>query len=94
MKREQIISSIVSTLKKYKVPKAYLFGSFARKEKKYHDVDIAIEVPPGKFSLLDLIGLEQDIESTIGKKADVITIRSMNPRLKPYIEKDLVLLYA
>ena len=88
MKREQIIRTIKEILSGYGITEAYLFGSFARKEK-YRDIDIAIEPPKGKFSLLDLVGVEQELEDEIGKNVDVIMLRSIKPRLKPYIEKDL-----
>ncbi|MFP3950001.1 MAG: nucleotidyltransferase family protein [Candidatus Micrarchaeia archaeon] len=93
MKRQEIIKKITSSLVKHGVPKAYLFGSFARKEKEYNDIDIAIEPPKGKFSLLDLIGVEEDISGKVHAKIDIVTLRSISPRLKPYIKKDMVLLY-
>jgi predicted nucleotidyltransferase len=89
MKREQIIQTIRRTLKRHGVRKAYLFGSFARGEKKYHDIDIAITPPAGKFSLLDLVGLEQEMEGATAKKIDLMTLRSIRPAFKPYIKKDL-----
>lgn len=88
MKREQIIRTIKEVLSGHGIIEAYLFGSFARKER-YHDIDIAIEPPKGKFSLLDLVGVEQELEDEIGKNVDIVILRSIKPRLKPYIEKDL-----
>ena len=89
MKREKIVATIRSVLKKHGIEKAYLFGSFARNEKKYKDIDIAIEQPKGKFSLFDLVGVEQELEDRIGTKADVAILRSLKPALVPYIMKDL-----
>jgi predicted nucleotidyltransferase len=88
MTREQIIKTIKKVLIGYGIRKAYLFGSFARKEK-FHDIDIAIELPKRKFSLLDLVGIEQDLKDETGKKVDVVILRSIKPRLRAYIEKDL-----
>lgn len=90
MKRNEIITKIGRTLRANGVRKAYLFGSFARNEKKYHDIDIAIELPKGSFSLLDLIGLEQELSKKVSKKVDLMTLRSISPYVKPYIKKDLV----
>jgi len=89
MKRDKIIEMIKNTLKEYGIQKAYLFGSFARKEKKYHDIDVVIE-PPKDFSLLDLVHVENVLQDKICKKFDVLTFRSISPYVKPYIEKDLV----
>jgi predicted nucleotidyltransferase len=58
MKRDIIIKTIKDTLLRQGIQKAYIFGSFARKERKYHDIDIAIEPPEG-FSLLDLIHVDR-----------------------------------
>ena len=72
------------------IPHAYLFGSFARRERTYRDIDIAIDTPDGKFSLLDLVGIEQELEDSTGKKVDVVIYRSLKPRLKENIKNDLV----
>lgn len=90
MKREKIVATIISVLKKHRIRKAYLFGSFARNEKKYKDIDIAIEPPKGKFSLFDLVGVEQELEDRIGTKTDVAILSSLKPALVPYIQKDLM----
>lgn len=88
MKRIDIIAAIREKLRASGVKKAYLFGSFARGEKVYRDIDLAIEPPKG-FSLLDLVGLEQEIGDKVGKRADVSVLRSIKPALLPYIRKDL-----
>ena len=89
MKREIIIEKIKEVLKGHGVQTAYLFGSFARKERTYHDIDIAIDPPKNKFSLLDLVGIEQELQDQTGKKVDVVIYRSIKPRLKSNIDKDL-----
>lgn len=89
MKREKIIETTREILKKHGVLRAYLFGSFARKERACHDIDIAIDPPEGKFSILDLVGMEQELEDKTGKKVDIVLYRSIKPRLKANIDKDL-----
>ena len=88
MRREQVIKTIKKVLNEHGIKEAYLFGSFARREQ-YNDIDIAIEPPKGKFSLLDLVGVEQELEDETGKNIDVVILQSIKPRLKSYIEKDL-----
>jgi len=90
MKRKQIIETIKKVLTAHGVGAAYLFGSFARKERRVHDIDVAIKPPTGKFSLLDLIGVEQELQDKTGEKIDLVIIDSIKSRLRPYIEKDLV----
>jgi predicted nucleotidyltransferase len=43
-----------------------------------------------KVDLLELIGLEQELSKLLGIKVDLITLRSVNASLKPYIESDLI----
>jgi len=87
--RKEIIEMIKNTLRNYGITKAYIFGSFARESRRYHDIDVAIEPPENKFSLLDLIGAEQELEDKLGKKVDIVIYRALKPRLKSYIDKDL-----
>ena len=89
MRREQILLAIKRTLKKHRIKKAYLFGSFARGEKNYQDIDIAI-TPPRNFSLMDMAGILVEIEETTAKKVDLISTRAIHPRIAPRIRKDMV----
>lgn len=89
MKREKIIEILKNTLQEYGIKKAYLFGSFARNEKKFNDIDVVIE-PPNEFSLLDLAHVENELNDKTKKKFDLLTFRSISQYIKPYIEKDLV----
>ncbi|OGP64104.1 MAG: hypothetical protein A3K22_02310 [Deltaproteobacteria bacterium RBG_16_42_7] len=91
MNREKLVSTIKEILQSAGVKKAYLFGSFARDEKKYHDIDIAIK-PPKEFSLLDLAHLENVLEGKTKKKIDLGTIDSIHPLVKQYARKDFVAL--
>jgi predicted nucleotidyltransferase len=58
-----------------------LFGSVARGEDRPEsDIDLLVELRPGR-SLLDLIGLENDLTALFGRKVDVATRRSLKPRV-------------
>lgn len=91
MNRENLVRTIKETLQSSGIKKAYLFGSFARNEKKYHDIDIVIK-PPKDFSLLDLAHLENVLEDKTNKKFDLGTIDSIHPLVKKYVKKDLIVL--
>ena len=91
MRREQIIRAIQTTLKKHGVKEAYLFGSFARGEKKYRDIDIAIR-PPERTSLLDLAHMENVLEEQTHKKIDLGTIDSIHPLVRRHVNADRVAL--
>ena len=67
-----------------------IFGSYARNEHTdKSDLDVLIDFPTN-LDLFELIGLEQDLPEALGISVDLITIKSVNDRLKPYINKDLV----
>lgn len=67
-----------------------VFGSYARgEENEKSDLDILIDFEKN-VHLLELIGLEQELSDLLGIKVDLITLRSVNASLKPYIESDLI----
>ncbi len=76
---------IMGILKKNEVKKAALFGSVVTGEATdKSDIDILIEFN-GRKSLLDLVGLEQELEEKLGRKVDVITYKSVHPLLRKSI---------
>ncbi|MBI4155410.1 nucleotidyltransferase family protein [Candidatus Woesearchaeota archaeon] len=83
---EKIKKRILPILKEYNVVRAGIFGSYARGEaKKKSDIDILIEVRGRKFSLLDLVGLEQELRKKLGKNVDLLTYKGINHLLKDQI---------
>lgn len=77
-------------LKKYNIQQAYVFGSYARGEAdSSSDLDIAVEIT-GKTESFDLIGLQQDLEEKLKIEVDVVTLRSMHPKLRANVKADLV----
>jgi len=82
---EEIKGIIIDTLKKFGVKKASLFGSVVRGETTMEsDVDLLVEFK-GRKSLLDLVRLKTRLEELLGRKVDVLTYKSINPRLKKRI---------
>ena len=77
-------------LKKAGVLRSSIFGSFARGEAgPESDVDILVEFPDGK-SMFDLIELEARLGSTLGKKVDVVTYRSIHHLLRDRILREQI----
>jgi predicted nucleotidyltransferase len=67
-----------------------IFGSYARGEQTdKSDLDILIDTD-ARFTLLDLIGIEQELTHLLSVKVDLVTKRSLSPYFKSYIEKDLL----
>ena len=87
---QEIRQKAIPILKASGVTRSSVFGSYARGDQRDDsDIDILVELPKGK-SLLDLIGLEMDLQDALGKKVDVGTYRSVSKYVKEYVEKDQV----
>ena len=81
---------IKETLRKYEPSLVGIFGSYARNEQtSSSDIDILVDFHH-QINLLDLIGLEQELSEQLGIKVDLVTLRSINEQLKPYIQQDLI----
>ena len=82
-KIEKMKSKIVRILERAGVVRAGIFGSYARgEEKKNSDVDILIEFDG---SLLDLVGLEMELNKILGVKVDLLTYGGVSSYLKDRI---------
>jgi hypothetical protein len=84
---EQMIRQILPVLKQAEVKKAALFGSYVRGDNTTNsDVDILVDLPRGK-TLLDLIGIKQDLEEILQRKVDIVEYEGIHPLLKNSILK-------
>jgi uncharacterized protein len=88
--------TIIKCLMPVNPDKIGVFGSFARNENNVKsDLDILLFLnKDNKVSLLTLIDAEQKLSETLGIKVDLITERSLNPLVRPYIEKDLKIIFG
>ncbi len=78
---EELKLKIIKILKKNKIKKAGIFGSYARGEqKKNSDIDIIIE--PAKGMGLEFIGVKLELEDKLGRKIDLVTYKGIHPFLK------------
>lgn len=88
-KIKQVIEDQKTILaKNYGVSKIGIFGSFAFGDfSPKSDIDILIErSPKSKMSYFDLIDIEDNLSSKLGRKVDLVTKSS----LKPYIKNDIL----
>ncbi|WP_319508198.1 nucleotidyltransferase family protein [uncultured Methanolobus sp.] len=71
-----------------------LFGSFSRGEQTPNsDIDLLVSFSRGK-SLIDHIRIENDLETLLGTKVDLVTEKSLNPYIAPMVRKDLRRVYC
>ena len=62
-----------------------IFGSVARgDDHEGSDIDLLIDMPVGT-SLLQIVGLQHDIEDVLGMRVDLCTERELHPSLRPRI---------
>ncbi len=89
-----IIKNVESTMEKYNVKKAELFGSVSRGDfTTKSDVDILVDFNqvPGGWTLMSMI---YELESKLGKKVDLVTTGGLSPNFAPYIKNDLKTIYT
>ena len=75
--------------KKYPIGRLGVFGSYARGEATENsDIDIAVELkgPMG----LNFVAMAEEIEDLLGKKTDVVPLRSIRPTYLEFVQKDIV----
>jgi len=88
-----IFPKIVSFLKKNAAKRIAVFGSYARGDvNPKSDLDILVEFAERK-SLLDIVGMEQELSEALHIKVDLLTEKSISPYLIDRIRKEMVVIY-
>lgn len=83
-------SMIAALARAHGVRSVRLFGSVARGEDgPDSDIDLLVEIEAGR-SLLDLIGLENDLSEALGRKVDAVTVAGAKPRVLRTALRDAV----
>ncbi len=73
-------------LRRFGVGRLSVFGSFARGEPKDDsDIDILVEFEPGQETFDNFLGLAEFLEELFGRKVDLLTPESLNPRFGHYL---------
>jgi uncharacterized protein len=94
MDKGTINKEVINYLKKFNPEKIGIFGSFARGEEgDTSDLDLLVSFRKS-FGLLQLVKIERELSSILGRKVDLVTERAIkNEKLKAYIFKDLQIIY-
>jgi predicted nucleotidyltransferase len=67
-----------------------VFGSVARGEAdRGSDIDFLVELETGR-SLMDLGGLQMELESLLGRRVDVVTARGLKARIRERVLREAV----
>jgi predicted nucleotidyltransferase len=76
------------------VKKAYLFGSYSRNEADENsDIDILVELDHAKPIGMQFFTYGPDLQSLLHKKVDVVSSEGLSKYVKPFIDKEKVLIY-
>lgn len=90
MERSKVITKLKqheAELKRLGVEHLYLFGSTARGEARDDsDIDLFFDHPVGSLGLFALMDVKDAADRILGRKADIMTRRSLHPVLRERIE--------
>jgi uncharacterized protein len=89
------LDKIAQICRKYKIRELGVFGSAARGEATSEsDVDILLEfLPDSGMSLFRLEDLNRELEELLGRKVDLASKKGLKDRVRPYVMRDLRILY-
>jgi len=95
-KFEDLQKKIIPILQPW-VKKIAIFGSVARHEDTSNsDIDILVELKPhGQRPPLGLkwFGLEEELCEILDRQVDLVSEKSLSQYVRPYVEKDMVVIY-
>lgn len=75
-------------LKKYRVKRIGLFGSYLRNESKTEsDIDLLVDFETKSFD--NFIDLAFELERIFGRKVDLITEKGISPYILPYVQNEI-----
>lgn len=94
MTLEEVKKKIIPVLEKSDVEYAGVFGSVARGEgRDDSDVDILVKFNgPATFS--SYLNLDEKLRQALDRDIDLITVGGVNKFIRPYIERDLKVVYG
>ncbi len=88
------IDQISDLCSRYHVKTLRIFGSLARGDfDDESDIDLLATFSK-PISLLQMVGLERELSSVLGRKVDLLTTKSISPYLKSRIIKESRPIYA
>ncbi|MBL8769150.1 MAG: nucleotidyltransferase family protein [Planctomycetes bacterium] len=83
-------ANVLRAAAKYGARNVRVFGSVARGEATAtSDIDFLVELEPGR-SLLDLGGLQFELEQLLGRHVDLVTERGLKERIRAHVLREAV----
>jgi len=93
MERNEIINCIKKYMIGKPVKKAFIFGSFARNQNDYNDIDLLVELDYQNKLYQTLFNMNEDLKILVGKKVDIVSANGLSKHIKPFIDKEKILIY-
>ena len=91
---EQHIDYIKNFFSGRPVKKAYVFGSYSRDEADENsDIDILVELDHTKPIGMKFFSYKDELEQILQKKVDLVSDEGLSKYVKPFVDKDKVLIY-
>lgn len=91
------MQKLVDICKKNGIAYLAIFGSHARGDfSKKSDLDLLVRFAKeidDEISLLDLVGIEQELSEKLNIKVDLLTEEAISPYIKKYITSNLKVIY-
>ena len=76
------------------VLRAFLFGSFSRKEASENsDIDILVELDYSKHIGMGFVNMKFELEEKLNKKIDLVSSNAVSKYILPFINNDKQLIY-
>ncbi len=94
MRREEVLMQLrthrAEIAERFAVERLALFGSAARDElQDGSDVDVLVAFS-GPATFAGYMGLKRYLEGLLNRQVDLVTETGLKPRVRPYVERDLV----
>ncbi|WP_432713418.1 nucleotidyltransferase family protein [Pedobacter sp.] len=88
----------INSIKKFfsgrPVKKAYVFGSYARNDADENsDIDILVELDHTKPIGMKFYSYKDELEKILMMKVDLVSEEGLSKYVKPFVDKDKVLIY-
>jgi uncharacterized protein len=94
----QLTSGEIQAIREYfkdqPVLKAFLFGSYSRKDADDNsDVDLLVELDYSQHIGFGFVRIKEGLEKKLHRKVDLVSAKAVSPHILPFIEKDKYLVY-
>lgn len=92
---KNIAKIVTPVLKKYGIRFAGVFGSHARGDATPEsDVDLLVSLGNKPLSVWDMVGMREELSTSLGKPVDVISDSAVIPYFREHIFRDLKIIYG